>query len=182
MTTQRPTSHNPARWRPKAAILATAAIAALGLATTPAFAASAAPATATLSGGPTVHEQQALNRNIAIAAGNVHTTVTTSPVLAAHNYLVNMVLDIGNIPLGAVVLCGFGPSGSGDVGWSNYGYIENDGSGPSDGNCAATGTITLTTTNDHIFAWATVYRGPAGASVGDFSMNELPVSSVVVTH
>lgn len=176
------TSSKPARWRPKAAMLATAAFAALGLAVTPALAASAAPATAALSGGPTVHEQQALNQSIAIAAGNVHTTVTTSPVLAAHNYLVNMVLDISNIPPGAVVLCGFGPTGSGDGGASNYGQVDNEGAAPIGGNCTATGTTTLTNSNDHIFAWATVYSGPGGAIVGDYSMNEQPVGTVNVTH
>lgn len=180
MLTSRHTSHTPARLS-KAAILVAAVASALGLATAPALAASAAPAAAVLT-GPTVHEQQALNQNIAIAANNVHSIVVNSPGLPAYNYLVNMVLDVSGIPPGAVVLCGFGPSGTGDSGWSSYGHIENDGSGPSDGNCVATGTITLTGASDHIFAWATVYSGPAGAFVSDFSMNELSVGTVDVSH
>ena len=46
MTINRPASHQPARWRPAAAVLAAAATAALALATVPALAASAALASA----------------------------------------------------------------------------------------------------------------------------------------
>jgi hypothetical protein len=46
MTINSPASHQPARWRPAAAVLAAAATAALALATVPAFAASAALASA----------------------------------------------------------------------------------------------------------------------------------------
>jgi uncharacterized membrane protein len=81
MTSTSPTHHPPARWRAKAAALAATAIAAAGTATIPALAASAAPATAVLS-GPAVHEQQALNQDIASAAGNLHATAIRSPVLA----------------------------------------------------------------------------------------------------
>jgi hypothetical protein len=45
MTSTSPTHHKPARWRAKAAVFTAAITAALGLATIPAFAASAAPAT-----------------------------------------------------------------------------------------------------------------------------------------
>jgi len=46
------------------------------------------------------------------------------------------------------------------------------------------GTITITINNskDRVNAWATVLSGPGGASVGDFSENELPVGKVVITH
>jgi hypothetical protein len=181
MTLNPPASHHPARWRATATALALATTA-LALATLPALAASAAPAAA-LSGGPTVHEQQALSQAIPIAAGNVHTTITTTPGLAAHNYLVNLAIGVGNIAPGAKVLCGFGPTGPGDTGTSNYGEVDNFGTtAATGGNCVATGTVTLTTSNDHIFAWATVYSGPGGATVGDYSMNEQPVGTVVITH
>jgi hypothetical protein len=180
MTTNRPASHAPARWRATAAALATAT--ALGLAALPTLAASAAPA-AVLSGGPTVHEQQALSQAIPIAANNVHTTITTTPSLAAHNYLVNLAIGVDNIAPGAKVLCGFGPTGPGDTGTSNYGEINNQGTtAATSGNCVATGVVTLTTSNDHIIAWATVYSGPGGATVGDYSMNELPVGTVILSH
>ena len=81
MTGTPPTRRPPARWRAKAAVLAATAIAAVGAATIPALAASAAPATAVLS-GPTVHEQQTLSEDVAIAAGHVHATAIGSPVLA----------------------------------------------------------------------------------------------------
>jgi hypothetical protein len=136
-----------------------------------------------LSGGPTVHEQQALSQAIPIAAGNVHTTITTSPGLPAHNYVVNLAMGIDTLAPGAKVLCGFGPSGSGDTGTSNYGEVDNFGTtAATGGNCVATGTVTLTSANDHIFAWATVYSGSGGATVGDYSMNEQPVGTVVLSH
>src|SRR5579871_5494098 len=79
MTSRPPTHHPPARWRAKAAVLAATAIATVGAATVPAVAASAAPATAVLS-GPAVHEQQAPNQDITIAARNAHSTAISSPV------------------------------------------------------------------------------------------------------
>jgi hypothetical protein len=45
-----------------------------------------------------------------------------------------------------------------------------------------TGTITINNSNDHVTVWVTVFSGPGGATVGDFSENELPVGSVVITH
>lgn len=181
MTNTSPTHHKPPRWRAKAAVLTAAITAALGLATIPAFAASAAPETTVLS-GPTIHEQQQLNQNIAIATGNVHTTAISSPVLAAHNYLVNLAIDVDGIPPGALVLCGLTTSTNGDIVTSNYGHVENEGTAASGGNCAVTGTVTLNNPNDHIIAWATVYTGPGGATIGDTSMNEQPVGTVVITH
>jgi hypothetical protein len=79
MTRTPPTHHTPARWQAKAAVLAATAIAAAGVATIPAFAASAAPVTPVLS-GPTVHEQRALNQDIAVATGSAHTSAISSPV------------------------------------------------------------------------------------------------------
>jgi hypothetical protein len=81
MTSTPPIHHTPARWRAKAAVLAATSIAAVGAATIPGFAASAAPATTVLS-GPTVREQHALNQDIAITTGNVHTTAISAPVPA----------------------------------------------------------------------------------------------------
>ncbi len=174
------TSHTPARWRPKALVLTAAAIAALGLAAIPAFA-NAAPA-ATLLSGPTIHEQQQLNQNIAVATGNVHTAAISSPVLAARSYLVNAAIGVYNITPGSVVLCGLTTSTNGDIVTVNYGQIENEGTTASSGNCAVTGTVTLNNPNDKISAWVTVYTGPAGATIGDTSMNEQPVGTVDITH
>jgi hypothetical protein len=81
MTNRPPTHHPPARWLAKAAVLAATAIAAVGAAAVPAVAASAAPATSVLS-GPAVHEQQAPNQDITIAARNAHSTAISSPVRA----------------------------------------------------------------------------------------------------
>jgi hypothetical protein len=182
MTSTPPASHTPARRRASAAVLiaTAAATAALGFAAVPALA-SAAPATAVLT-GPTVHEQQALNQNIAIATGGGRTTAISSPVLAAHSYLVNLAIGVDNITPGSVVLCGLTTSTTTDVVTGNYGQVENEGSTASSGNCAVTGTVTLNNPSDHILAWASVYTGPGGATIGDTSMNEQPVGTVVITH
>ena len=181
MTSTPPTQHPFARWRATAVVLTAAAIAALGVATIPAMTASAAPAATVLS-GPTIHEQWHLNQNIAIATGNVQTTAISSPVLAARNYLVNLAIGVFNITPGSQVLCGLTTSTSGDVINVNYGQIENEGTTASSGNCAVTGTVKLNNPNDHIIAWATVYTGPGGATIGDTSMNEQPAGTVVITH
>jgi hypothetical protein len=145
-------------------------------------AAGAATAGPTVTTRPTVHEQQALNQNIPIATGNVHTTAITSPVLAEGNYLVNMAMGVYNLPAGAVVLCGVTTSTNGDVATGNYGQLENEGTTSSSGNCVVTGTIKINNPNDQIIAWVTVYTGPGGPEIGDTSMNELPVGTVVLTH
>jgi hypothetical protein len=181
MTSTQPTRHFPARWRAKAAVLAAAGIAALGVAIIPAMTASATPAAPVLS-GPTIHEQWHLNQGIAIATGNVHTTAISSPVLAERNYLVNLGIGVSNIAPGSQVLCGLTTSTSGDVINVNYGQIENEGTTASSGNCAVTGTVKLNNPNDHIIAWATVFTGPGGASIGDTSMNEQPAGTVIITH
>ena len=181
MPTNSLTGRKPPRWRLRAAMLAAVATAALGLATIPALTASAAPAAAVLS-GPTVHEQQDLSQSVSLATNNVHTTLVTSPVLAQHNYLVNLAVGINSIPPGAVVLCGLTTSTSTDAVYSNYGQVENEGTSASSGNCAVTGTVTINNASDHIIAWATVYSGPGGATAGNWSMNEQPVGTVVITH
>ena len=180
--TRKPASHRPAPWRAKAAVLAAATIAVLGLSAVPAFAASAAPAAGFASTGPVVHEQQDLSQNVTIATGNVHTTLVSSPVLAEHSYLVNLAVGVNNIPAGAVVLCGLTTSTSGDIVTGNYGQVQNEASTASSGNCAVTGTVTIKNLNDQITAWATTYTGPGGAAAGDWSMNEFPAGSVVITH
>jgi hypothetical protein len=174
------TSTQPTQWRAKAAVLTAAAITALGVATIPAMTASATPAT--VLSGPTIHEQWHLNQSIAIATSNVHTTAISSPVLATRNYLVNLAIGIYNITPGSQVLCGLTTSTSGDVINVNYGQIENEGTTASSGNCAVTGTVKLNNPSDHIIAWATVYTGPGGATIGDTSMNEQPAGTVIVTH
>ena len=181
MTSASPTSRRPVHWRAKAAAAA-ATVAAAGLLTIPALAAGAGPAAAVTATGPTVHEEQALNQYITIAAGNVHTTAISSPVLAARNYLVNLAIGVSDITPGSVVLCGLTTSTNGDVVTGNYGQVENEGSTASSGNCAVTGTVTLNSPSDHIIAWATVYSGPGGAIIGDTSMNELPVGAVDISH
>lgn len=181
MTSTPATSRQPARWRATAAAAA-ATIAALGLVTIPALTATAAPAAAVTSTGPTVHEQQALNQGITVATGNVHTITISSPVLAARSFLVNLAIGVSNITPGSLVLCGLTTSASGDVITVNYGQIENEGSTASSGNCAVTGTVKLNSPSDHIMAWVTIYSGPGGATVGDTSMNELPAGTVDITH
>ncbi len=181
MTSAPSISRHPARRRAKAFVLVTAALATAGVLTIPAITASAAP-TATVLSGPTIHEQWHLNQNIPVATGNVHTTAISSPVLAAHNYLVNLAIGVSGIAPGSVVLCGLTTSASGDVINVNYGQIENEGSTASSGNCAVTGTVELNNPSDHILAWATVYTGPGGATIGDTSMNEQPAGTIVITH
>ena len=175
MTTNRPKT---ASRRPTAAMLTAAA--ALSLAAIPAFA-SAAPVAATFT-GPTVHEQANLNVTTSIATSNVHTTVVKSPVLARGHYLVNLTMGINNIPPGAQVLYGISATKSGGIVTGNYGDVENEGTRPTTGNCVVTGTITINTTHDRVTGWATVFHGPGGATVGEFSENETPVGSVVITH
>jgi hypothetical protein len=175
-------SHKPARRQAKAAILAAAATAALGLAAIPAAASAASPST-TLTGAPTAYEQQLRNLNLPIGTGNVHTIAVNTPLPAGH-YLVNAALDIANIPPGAVVLCGLGiaPNVSGDALAHNYGQVDNAGSAPIGGNCVTTGAVILNAaTGNSVFAWAAVYSGPGGAVVGDLSMNELRVGTLTIT-
>ena len=136
------------------------------------------PAVTTL---PAVYEQSAINQNVAIAAGNVHTTVATSPVLPKGNYLVNLVISFNNLTAGSQVLCGDGTTASTDNVSGNYGDVENQASTATTGSCSVTGTVQLNNTGDHIIAWATVYAGPAGPSAYSWSVNEEHVGKLVVS-
>jgi hypothetical protein len=78
----------------------------------------------TTSSKPTVYEQTAYNENLAITAGNVHTTVATSPVLAEGNYLVNSEISFNNLTAGSQVLCGSTATASSDEPHYNYGDAE----------------------------------------------------------
>ena len=81
------------------------------------------------------------------------------------------------------MLCGSSTTLPGDIVAGNYGELYNQGPDTvADGTCAFTGTITINNSNDQVIAWATVCTGPGGGAVGDFSMNEQPVGSVVLTH
>jgi hypothetical protein len=133
------------------------------------------------TGKPTVHEQAAYNQNVTITAGNVHTTVATSPVLAEGNYLVNSVISFNNLTAGSQVLCGWTTTASSDALYGNYGAAENQDASPSIGSCTVTGTATINNTGDHLILWATVYSGPAGPAAFSWSMNETAVGKVTVS-
>jgi hypothetical protein len=133
--------------------------------------------------GPNVHEQQNLNQNVAIATGNVHTIVVTSPVLKPGDYLVNLMMDIGNNQPGSDFLCGDATTTSLDAVYGNYGILDNEGTtAPAAGTCEVTSTVTITQANDHVIGWATVYSGPGGAVAGGWSMNETNIGNLTVTH
>jgi hypothetical protein len=131
---------------------------------------------------PTVYEQTAYNQSLAIATGNVHTTVATSPVLAEGNYLVNSVISFNNLTAGSQVLCGWTTTASGDDLYANYGNAENQDTNPTIGSCTVTGTATINNPSDQLILWATVYSGPAGPSASSWSMNEWRAGKVVVSH
>jgi hypothetical protein len=161
--------------------LAAAGILLAGLAAlAPAGAATSGPEAPDAAGQPTIYEQQAVNQDLAIATGNVHTTVSASPVLAKGDYLVNLAMSVDSIPPGAVVLCGFATTTASDVGDGNYGLIRNGGTAASGGTCDATGTMKINDANDRIITWATVIVGPAGAGVGSWSANDTPVGKIVL--
>jgi hypothetical protein len=130
---------------------------------------------------PTVYEQSAINQNVAIATGNVHTTVTSSPVLPKGNYLVNSVISFNNLTAGSQVLCGWTTSTSSDALYGNYGDAENQDATASTGSCTVTGIATINNTSDHLILWATVYSGPAGPAAYSWSMNETAAGTVHVT-
>jgi hypothetical protein len=91
-------------------------------------------------------------------------------------------MSIDNIPPGALVLCGEATTAQTDVAMGNYGVVANEGSAAESGNCVVTSTIQIKNPSDHVTAWATVYTGSGGATVGSWSMNELPVGQVIVSH
>jgi len=128
-----------------------------------------------------VHEQQAINQNVAIATGNVHTTLTTSPVLAPGNYLVDLTISFNNLTPGAQVLCGTTTTASTDVDAGNYGDVQNEGTVATTGSCSVISAVTINNANDHIVAWATVFQGPGGPAAYSWSMSELPVGNLVIT-
>ena len=52
--------------------------------------------------GPTVHEQAAYNQNVAVATNNVHTIVSSSPVLAEGAYHLMLCATVYSGPAGPV--------------------------------------------------------------------------------
>jgi hypothetical protein len=125
-----------------------------------------------------------LSIDIPIATGPgfaYRTTVVKSPVPARGSYVVNLVMGINDLPPGAVVLCGTATTQSGDVTTYDCGEVENV-DGQELATCDSTGTITINGRRDHVTAWADIYTGTGGADVGEFSMNETPVGSVIITH
>jgi hypothetical protein len=133
---------------------------------------------------PTVYEQAAYNQSLAVTAGNVHTSVTSSPVLPEGNYLVNSVISFNNLTAGSQVLCGWTTTpglANADALYGNYGAAENQDTNPNIGSCTVTGTATIKNTGDHLILWATVYSGPAGPVAFSWSMNETAVGKVTVS-
>jgi hypothetical protein len=187
MTTKRPPSYQPAR-RPRAALLRRFALIASGLAVAGILVGSlsgfgvagAATREPAAVAKPRVYEQSAINQNVAIAAGNVHTTVASSPVLPEGNYLVNSVISFNNLTAGSQVLCGWTTSASTDALYGNYGDAENQDATASTGSCTVTGIAKINNTSDHLILWATVYSGPAGPTAYSWSMNETAIGTVTV--
>jgi hypothetical protein len=153
------------------------------LATLTGFGAANAATRAAVSStqGPTVHEQAAYNQNVAVATNNVHTIVSSSPVLAEGAYEVNSVISFNNLPAGSQVLCGWTTSDPGDGLYANYGDVQNQDTTASAGNCAVTGIAKINNLGDHLMLWATVYSGPAGPVAYSWSMNETPVGKAVIS-
>jgi hypothetical protein len=153
------------------------------LATLTGFAgASAATRTAaSATQGATVREQQALSQNVSVATNNVHTILSSSPVLPEGNYQVNSAVSFTNLPAGSVVLCGWTTSDPGDGLYANYGDVENQGATAGDGNCAVTGIAKINNLNDHLMLWATVFSGPAGPAATSWSMNETRIGKAVIS-
>ena len=158
---------------------ATAALGAAGMASASSRQArpEAVPATATLPG---THIQAAINQNVAIGTGNVHTVLATSPVLSPGNYLVDLTISFNNLTQGAQVLCGTGTTASTDVDTGNYGDVENEASTATTGSCSVISAVTINNSNDHVNAWATVFQGPGGPAAYSWSVSELRVGSLVV--
>jgi hypothetical protein len=130
---------------------------------------------------PGVYEQAAYNQSVSIAADNVHTAVSSSPVLPEGTYEVNSVISFNNLTAGSQVLCGWTTSDSGDALYGNYGDAENEAASASTGSCTVTGVAEINNADDQLILWATVYSGSAGPVAYSWSMNETPVSSAVVS-
>lgn len=131
--------------------------------------------------GPTVHEQVAISQNVSIAAGNVHTILSSSPVLPTGTYEVNSAVSFSNLPAGSQVLCGWTTSDPGDALNYNFGDVQNQDATTSSGNCAVTGIAKINNTGDKLMLWATVFTGPAGPVANAWSINETPVGKAVVS-
>jgi hypothetical protein len=153
------------------------------LATLTGFGGASAATRTTVSAtqGATVREQQALSQNISIATNNVHTILSSSPVLPEGNYQVNSAVSFTNLPAGSIVLCGWTTSDPGDGLYANYGDVENQNVTASDGNCAVTGVAKINNLNDHLMLWATVYSGPAGPAATSWSINETRIGTAVIS-
>lgn len=142
--------------------------------------ASARPAAVSTTTLPGTDVQAAINQNVAIGTGNVHTTLATSPVLAPGNYLVDLTISFNNLTPGAQVLCGTNSTASTDVATGNYGDAENEASTATIGSCSVISAYTIKNANDHVQAWATVYQGPGGPAAFSWSMSELHVGKLVM--
>jgi hypothetical protein len=138
---------------------------------------AAAPAITSL---PSTHVQQAINQNVAIAAGNTHTILATSPVLPQGNYLVDLTISFNNLTPGAQVLCGTNTTASTDVDAGNYGDVQNEGATATTGSCSVISAVEINNTNDRVQAWATVFQGPGGPAAYSWTMSELRVGNLVI--
>jgi hypothetical protein len=169
------------RGRSRASTLAMIGVATAALASVSIL--GAAGMAGALTTGPAVYEQQDLNQSVPITVGNVHTTVVKSPVLKPGNYLVNLIIDVGNDQTGATVLCGDATTTNFDVVDGNYGVLDNQGTtAPVSGTCEVTSTVQITQASDHVIGWATVYSGPGGATAQGWSMNETAIGTLNVKH
>jgi hypothetical protein len=183
------THHDSAGSSPRRPAIMAGALAAVGIllagltSLAPAGAATSRPAASPdTTTGPTVYEQTAYNQDLSIAADNVHTIVSSSPVLAEGTYEVNSVISFNNLTAGSQVLCGWTTSASGDELYYNYGDAENQDATASTGSCAVTGIAKINSPDDHLSLWATVYSGPAGPAAYSWSINETPVGKAVVSQ
>jgi hypothetical protein len=170
------------KFSPKIALITGVALAASVAATLGgARMASASPRPAVSSASlPATHVQAAINQNVAIGTGNVHTILATSPVLAPGNYLVDLTISFNNLTPGAQVLCGTNSTAHTDLVTGNYGDVENEASTATTGSCSVISAYTIRNANDHMQAWATVYQGPGGPAAYSWSMSELHVGRLVV--
>ena len=172
------------KFSPKKALIAGAALAAsaaIALGGAGAASAGTRPAAAPAATGlPGAHVQAAINQNVAIAAGNVHTILASSPVLAPGNYLVDLTISFNNLVPGAQVLCGTGTTAGTDTDTGNYGDVENQASTATTGSCSVISAITIRNASDQVQAWATVFQGPGGPAAYSWTMSELHVGNLTV--
>jgi hypothetical protein len=105
---------------------------------------------------------QAINQNVAIATGNTHTILATSPVLPPGNYLVDLTISFNNLTTGAQVLCGTNTTASTDVDAGNYGDVQNERDSATTGSCSVISATRIRNASDRVQAWATLFQGLAG--------------------